>query len=149
WEDTFAHCACRLGTCMPRIVVNTRVLGAQVTGVQRYTLELLNRWDDTAERIAPACSRRGLAGQAWEQIVLPARLGGRLLFSPSGSGPLETSRQVLTIHDTAVLDCPESFSRTYGSWHRFLLPKLARRAKQIITVSQFVKERVVSCLGVC
>jgi len=29
------------------------------------------------------------------------------------------------------------------------LPKLARRAKQIITVSQFVKERVVSCLGVC
>ncbi len=133
---------------MPRIAVNTRILGAPVTGVQRYTLELLNRWNGTAERIAPHGLRTGLAGQAWEQVVLPGRLRGRLLFSPSNSGPLEAKRQVVTIHDTAILDCPESFSGAYGLWYRFLLPRLARRVKQIITASEFVRERIVNCFGV-
>lgn len=133
---------------MPPIVVNTRVLDAPMTGVQRYTLELLSRWDGRADRIAPSRSQRGVTGQAWEQVVLPARLRGRLLFSPSNSGPLEAKSQVVTIHDTAILDCPESFSGAYGSWYRFLLPRLARRVKQIITVSQFVRERIVNCFGV-
>ncbi len=130
------------------IAVNTRVLGASITGVQRYTLELLNRWGGIAERVAPHGLRTGLAGQAWEQLVLPGRLRGRLLFSPSNSGPLEAKKQVVTIHDTAILDCPGSFSGAYGSWYRFLLPRLARRVKQIITVSQFVRERIVNCFQV-
>jgi glycosyltransferase involved in cell wall biosynthesis len=115
-----------------------------MTGVQRYTMELLSRWNGRAERVAPHGLSRGFAGYAWEQLVLPTKVQGRLLFSPSSSGPLETKKQVVTIHDTGVFDCPESFHPYYAAWHRFLLPRLARRAWQVITVSEFVKERIVA-----
>ena len=85
---------------------------------------------------------------AWEQLVLPARLQGRLLFSPASSGPLGTANQVVTIQDTAVFDCPESFHPAYSAWFRFLLPQLARRARQIITGSEFIKGRIVAHAGV-
>jgi glycosyltransferase involved in cell wall biosynthesis len=133
---------------MAQVVVNTRVLAARVTGVQRYTAELLSRWNGNTGRIAPDGACHGLAGHAWEQFVLPRKLQGRLLFSPSGSGPLETRNQIVTIHDTSVFDCPESFSPRYGAWYRFLLPRLAKRARRVITDSHFVKERVVTCLAV-
>src|SRR5690348_8730756 len=99
---------------MSLVAVNTRVLAADVTGVQRYTAELLCRWDGHVGRVSPDQKCQGLAGHAWEQLVLPTKLKGRLLFSPSGSGPLATKNQVVTIHDTAVLDCPQSFSASYG-----------------------------------
>jgi glycosyltransferase involved in cell wall biosynthesis len=51
---------------------------------------------------------------------------------------------VVTIHDTAVFDCPEGFNTRFAAWYRFLLPRLARRARQVITVSEFVKQRVLA-----
>jgi len=128
---------------MQQIAINTRALSAPMTGVQRYTSELLARWNGHAERIAPDGSLRGFTGHAWEQFVLPAKLGGRFLFSPSNSGPLRVTNQVVTIHDTAVFDCPEGFHPRFAAWYRFLLPRLARQARQIITVSEFVKERIL------
>src|SRR5579863_1775105 len=104
---------------MQRIVVNTRTLSAPMTGVQRYTTELLARWNGCADRIAPVGPLHGLAGHAWEQLILPAKLRGRLLFSPANSGPLEPTKHVVTIHDTAVFDCPESFNSSFGAWYRF------------------------------
>src|ERR1700722_19841406 len=103
---------------MQQIAVNTRTLSAPMTGVQRYTTELLARWNGRADSIAPNSSLHGLAGHAWEQLVLPAKLRGRLLFSPANSGPLELSKQVVTIHDTAVFDCRESFNSSFGAWYR-------------------------------
>src|SRR5258708_20977110 len=120
---------------MQQIAINTRALSAPMTGVQRYTTELLARWDEHAERIAPNGSLRGLAGHAWEQFVLPARVRGRLLFSPSNTGPLESKNQVVTIHDTAVFDCPEGFNPRFAPWYRFLLPRLARRGPLALTLS--------------
>jgi glycosyltransferase involved in cell wall biosynthesis len=70
------------------------------------------------------------------------------LFSPSNSGPLEVSNQVLTIHDVVYFDHPETLNRRFAAWFQFLLPRLARRVRRIITVSNFVKERVVSKTGV-
>ncbi len=126
------------------VAVNTRSLCAPMTGVQRYTTELLARWNGHAECIAPNGSLHGLAGHAWEQFVLPTKLCSRLLFSPSNTGPLQSKKQVVTIHDTAVFDCPESFNPRFAAWYRFLLPRLARRARLIITVSEFVKERILA-----
>jgi len=115
-----------------------------MTGVQRYTTELLARWDGRVERIAPNGPLRGLAGHAWEQFVLPAKLRGRLLFSPSNTGPLRAKNQVVTIHDMAPFDCSESFNPRFAAWYQFLLPKLARRARQVITDSEFIKERILA-----
>src|ERR1700722_8464891 len=128
---------------MQQIAINIRSLSAPMTGVQRYTSQLLAQWNGNAECIAPNGSLRGFTGHAWEQFVLPAKLRGRLLFSPSNTGPLRVMNQVVTIHDTAVFDCPEGFNPRFAAWYRFLLPRLARQARQIITVSEFVKERIL------
>jgi glycosyltransferase involved in cell wall biosynthesis len=129
---------------MQKVAINTRVLSAPMTGVQRYTTELLARWNGHAERIAPNGSLRGLTGHAWEQFVLPAKLRGRLLFSPSNTGPLREKNQVVTIHDMAPFDCSESFNPRFVAWYQFLLPKLARRARYVITDSAFIKERILA-----
>jgi glycosyltransferase involved in cell wall biosynthesis len=125
------------------IVVNTRVLSAPLTGTLRYTKELLVRWNGHASTISPGGCARGVSGHAWEQLVLPSRLDRRLLFSPSNTGPVSQENQVVTIHDMAVFDCPEAFSPRFAAWYRFLLPRLARRARRIITVSEFIKARIV------
>ena len=129
---------------MGQIAINTRVLSAQTTGVQRYTTELLARWNGSAERVAPNSSLLGFAGHAWEQLVLPTKLRGRLLFSPSNTGPLRAKNQVVTIHDMSTFDCPEGFSPRFAAWYQFLQPRLAHRALQVITDSEFIKGRILA-----
>src|SRR5947209_16375715 len=133
-----------VGLTMPQIAINTRALSTPLTGVQRYTRELLARWDGQVQRITPRSALHGLRGHAWEQIVLPQQLNGTLLFSPSNSGPIGLRNQVVTIHDMVYFDHPETLNRTFAAWYQFLLPQLARRVRRIITVSQFIKERVIA-----
>jgi glycosyltransferase involved in cell wall biosynthesis len=124
-----------------RILVNTRVLDAPITGIQRCTKELLARWNGYNDTISPKSCARGILGHVWEQLILPSALGNRLLFSPSNTGPLREN-QVVMIHDMAVFDSPETFSPLFVAWYQLLLPKLARCVRRIITPSEFVKERV-------
>jgi glycosyltransferase involved in cell wall biosynthesis len=114
-----------------------------MTGMQRYTTELLTRWNGQADRIAPNGLLLGLAGHAWEQLALPVKLRGRLLFSPSNTGPVKAKNQVVTIHDMSVFDSPEAFSPSFAAWYRFLLPRLAQRSRRVITVSEFTKQRIL------
>src|SRR3954466_2583743 len=133
---------------MHRISVNARSLSAPLTGLQRYTQELLVRWKGYADQIAPESPLRGIRGHVWEQGVLPGRLHHSLLFSPSNSGPLGVGRQVVTIHDMVYFDHPETLNRRFAAWFQSRLPRLAQRVQKIITVSQFVKERIVAKTGV-
>ena len=136
-----------LGACL-NITVNTRVLSHPVTGVERYTLELLHRFGDSVVRIAPRKAMGGIRGHAWEQLVLPMRVGGDLLFSPCNTGPLAVANQVLTIHDVAALDHPEWLNAKFALWYRWLTPRLARRVKHIIAVSEFTRGRIIAHTGV-
>jgi glycosyltransferase involved in cell wall biosynthesis len=130
------------------ILINTRILSAPLTGTQRYTGELLARWPGRAETICPIRGARGFSGHAWEQFALPEKAGNRLLFCPANTGPLLARNFVVTIHDMSVFDCPETFSPCFARWYQFLLPRLARRARKILTVSEFVKGRIVALSGV-
>jgi len=132
---------------MCRILVNTRVLGAPITGIHRYTTELLSRWEG-ADTVAPSGGGRGFSGHVWEQLVLPSKVAGRLLFSPSNTGPLCVQNQVVTMHDMSVFDYPETFNPRFVAWYQFLLPRLARRVRRILTVSEFSKARIVAYTGV-
>jgi glycosyltransferase involved in cell wall biosynthesis len=129
-------------------VLNARTLGAPQSGVQRYTRELANRLGAVATRVAPTRRAQGVAGHLWEQLILPLRCRGRLLFSPGNTGPLLHRRQVVTIHDASTFDQPEAFTGLFGRWYRWLLPRLARRAQGIITVSQFSRDRLAATLGI-
>jgi glycosyltransferase involved in cell wall biosynthesis len=43
----------------------------------------------------------------------------------------------------SVFDCPETFRPRFAAWYQFLLPKLAQRARMILTASEFTKERII------
>lgn len=130
------------------IAVNTRVLAHRVTGVERYTLELLQRFGDSVERIAPQSAIGGIKGHAWEQMVLPRKLEGQLLWSPANTGPLAVKNQVVTIHDVVPLEHPEWLNPRFAAWYRFLMPRLARRVRKVITVSNYSRDRLVALTGI-
>ena len=133
---------------MSRIAVNTRTLAHPVTGVQRYVLELLARMGPRLDRLQPPVPRLGVRGHWWEQRTLPKLLDGRLLWSPSNTGPLGVSHQVVTLHDVVPLDHPEWLSRRFALWYRALIPRLARRVKAILAVSEFTKQRIIETCAV-
>jgi glycosyltransferase involved in cell wall biosynthesis len=130
------------------IVCNIRVLRAPLTGVQRYTLELLKRKPDTVRTVeAPEAMKGSFLGHVWEQAVLPFEARGHLLWSPASTGPICVKNQVVTVHDIAPIDCPEGYSpcfrRWYGRQWRLLLP----RVRGIISVSEFTKRRLIETFG--
>ena len=126
-----------------QVHVNGRYLVQRITGQQRYAREIVARLADRADVIAPAGSAKGIRGHLWEQLALPRRLRGGLLWSPSATGPLAVRQQVVTIHDCAFVDQANSYSRTFAAWYQFLIPRLARSIRRIITVSEFSKHRIV------
>jgi len=131
------------------IYVNSRILDYSITGVQRYLLELLQRMpSDRIQQIVPQHPLSGARAHLWEQTVLPLRTRGRLLWSPSNTGPLAVSRQVVTIHDVVPIDHPEWLNPRFSAWYRFLTPKLARRVARVVTVSEFSKSRLMETTGV-
>ncbi len=125
-----------------RIQVNGRYLVQRVTGVQRYAREIVARLGGKVDVIHPGPAAKGVRGHFWEQAVLPCRLQRGPLWSPCATGPLAIRNQIITIHDCAFCDCPEGFTRSFAAWYRCLVPRLARRAQLILTVSAFSRQRI-------
>ncbi len=128
------------------VTVNGRYAGKRLTGVQRYATELVRRLDGRC-RVLRTTASEGVRGHGWEQAVLPLRCRGTLLWSPCNTGPLGVRRQVVTVHDATFADTPECFSRPFAAWYRFLIPRLARRVRRVMTVSQFSRRRLAELTG--
>jgi len=80
--------------------------------------------------------------------VLPAQAGrAAALYSPANLAPVRYRRNILVIHDVAALRHPEAYSRPYVEYQRRLLPRLARDASALITVSEFSRGEVIAVLG--
>ena len=126
------------------VYINTRVLQSHTTGVQRYTLELLARLGSQVKQVRPGRTLTGFSGHAWEQFILPGKVRGNTLFSPSITGPLAVKKQVVVMHDVVPLEHPEWLNPKFATWYRFLVPKLARRVAHIITISEFSKSRILA-----
>ena len=128
---------------MRKIALNARFYAHRPTGMQRYAIELNRRFSEHLDAVKPADALRGPAGHLWEQLYLPSAVRGRLLWSPNNTGPLAVARQICTIHDLIPIDHPEWFSRRFSLWYEWLLPRLARRVRHIIAISEFTKRRIV------
>lgn len=126
------------------IFVNTKILQRNLTGVQRYLLELLARFGAEMEAVSPAVCGASIGGHIWEQAVLPIRCSGGLLWSPSNSGPVLYSNQVVTVHDMVPLDHPEWLSPAFGYFYQLLLPQLIRRVRRVIAISEFTRSRILA-----
>jgi glycosyltransferase involved in cell wall biosynthesis len=131
------------------IVVNARFDGRRVTGVERYGSEILRCIAPQVKVVKPARPVGGPQGHLWEQLLLP-RLVGReqFLWCPANTGPLLLSNQAVTIHDISVLDHPEWFKPNFRLWYRVLLPRLAKRVKLVLTVSEHSRRSIVRRLAV-
>jgi glycosyltransferase involved in cell wall biosynthesis len=130
-----------------QVVVNGRFLARRVTGVERYGREIL-RYIGSHVRFE-STRRQGLMGHAWEQFLLPVKLGQRsILWSPANTGPLMMNNQALTIHDLSPLEHPEWFQSTFAMWYRLFLPILARRVRAVFTPSEYVKQKVIRRFGI-
>ena len=95
-------------------------------------------------------ARRRLLAQAWEQAALPAqaaRLRAALVFSPANLAPLAWPRNVLVMHDAAVLREPDAYSPAYRAWHARAGLACARRAMAVITVSEFSRRELIDLAG--
>jgi glycosyltransferase involved in cell wall biosynthesis len=138
------------------IILNGRVATRPtITGVERWTLEVFARLRalDPERYVVvtpPARAHSGPAGHAWEQLALPAlaaRRRARAVFSPANLAPLAWPRNVIVVHDAAVLREPEAYSRAYRAWHRRLGTGAARRAQAVITVSEFSRRELLELGG--
>ena len=126
-----------------------------ITGVERWTAEVIARLlalDPARYVVAepPPRARSRAAAQAWEQSALPARAAARgasLIFSPANLAPLAWPRNVLVMHDAAVLREPGAYSRAYRLWHRYAGLTCARRARAVVTVSQFSRRELIALAG--
>jgi glycosyltransferase involved in cell wall biosynthesis len=100
-------------------------------------------------RPPPALSKR--PGQAWEQVVLPAaaaRYRAKAIYSPANLAPLAWPGNVVQIHDAVALRHPEWYSAAYVRWQRTVMPRIAQRARVVITVSEFARAELIEFLGV-
>ena len=152
----------------PRIALDLTVARFDRAGTGVYTTQL-------AEALRPLLGNRlvplafGLSGPRgarksaldrvailirdlwWTQhaVVRAARqAGARLLHLPAGLGPLNsTIPLIVTVHDLSVLRFPERFRRWFRTYARLVLPRVARSAQAVITVSRASKVDIVEQLG--
>lgn len=135
------------------VAINARAaVRAEIGGVERLAREMARRLPalrpDRYRVIRPPAGLAHRAGHAWEQAVLPAQAGrAAALYSPANLAPVRYRRNVLVIHDVAALRHPEAYSRPYVVYQRRLLPRLARDASALITVSEFSRGEVIEVLG--
>jgi glycosyltransferase involved in cell wall biosynthesis len=140
----------------PLIVLNRRAATRPtITGVERFTDEVIGRLialgPDRYVVAQPRPRMRSrLPAQAWEQVALPARaarLRAAVVFSPANLAPLAWPRNVVVMHDAAVLREPEAYSWVYRAWHTRTGLASARRAVAVITVSEFSRRELIELAG--
>ena len=155
------------------IAVDGRELLGKPTGVGRYVREILKVWSgaghphrikvflhaepdselrSTLPGILWQVERSQSAGTRWEQTQLPrslARARPDVFFAPAYTAPLRLPCPfVVVVHDVSFFAHPEWFSRREGWRRRWLTRATARRARTVLTVSEFARSEIERYLGV-
>src|SRR3954447_1374420 len=134
---------------LPFVAINARAaVRTEIGGVERVAREMVARLPRERYRVyAPPPALAHRAGHLWEQLALPL-VPAQLIYCPANLAPLASRRNVVVIHDVAALRHPEWYSKPYVAWQRALLPLIARRARLVITVSEFSRREIQEVLGV-
>jgi glycosyltransferase involved in cell wall biosynthesis len=123
----------------------------ELGGVERWARELCARLPALGDYavVAPRPALAHRAGHAWEQLYLPAATRtAPALLCPANLAPLSARNAIVVIHDAAPLRHPGWYSPAYARVQRAVLPIIARRAKAVITVSEFSRAELEQLLGV-
>lgn len=159
-----------MGAPVSRLLLNGKFLAAAPTGVHRVAQELGNALAALIAEGHPAvaglsiealCPHDALARAradmrmpvrrlgpgrhiAWEQFTLPTRRGEGVLLNLCNIGPVVDGNSVTMIHDAQVLIAPGSYSWAFRLWYRLIQPRLARRARLVLTVSEYSRRELVA-----
>ena len=137
----------------PTVAIDARAaVRAEIGGVERVARELSRRLPELRpERyrvLRPPASLAHRRGHLWEQAVLPrAARDAALIYCPANLAPLASRRNVVVIHDVAALRHPEWYSRAYAAYQRRVVPAIVRRARGVVTVSEFSRGELADVLG--
>src|SRR3954462_7237394 len=134
----------RYGRAVPHpVAIDARAaVRPELGGGERWARELVARLPALRPGgytvIRPPAALAHRAGHAWEQLALPLRTrGAPALLCPANLAPLASGNAIVVIHDAAALRHPQWYSRAYAAWQRLVLPRIARRALRVVTVSEF------------
>ncbi|EEA02713.1 glycosyl transferase group 1 [Burkholderia sp. H160] len=140
--------------------INGKFTSQPITGVQRVAYELTRAMqmravpgDEPEVFVPPNVVEPGsllkrqrrfpwLRGTLWEQITLPIAARGVTLLNLCNTNPLFKHGQVVMVHDMAVYDVPQGFSRKFRLWYRVCFALLPRTHPIVLTVSTFSKTRI-------
>ncbi len=151
-----------------RYYLNGKFTAQRTTGVQRVAAQHLRALDAMGQALpgrwtllcppgvalprlrhieARTLGRRRWPLHLWEQTLLPWASRDGLLVNLAGAAPWAARRQAVLIHDAAVFDHPEAYTRSFVVWYRRLFAHLARHAERLLTVSAFSRQRLALHLG--
>ncbi|KAA3608703.1 MAG: glycosyltransferase family 1 protein [Planctomycetota bacterium] len=154
------------------LYVNARFLLEPITGLQRMGRQIIQEFDrmlaegeiDRNRRkirlLLPAKPKdapqydhlerwiRGPVGShLWEQSLLPFRAKGFLL-NLKNTAPVMGGPMAVAIHDLQTFAKPEIFSKKLVRLYQWILPRAAKRARWVFTISEHSKKEIVRWLGI-
>ncbi len=149
------------------LIINARFLTQNVTGVQRFAIEIskqINKlYGDNIQFVSPKnIIHKDLAkelnvkvignktGHFWEQLDLPKYLkqnGSPLLLNLANTAPLFYKNKIVTVHDIAYERFPQTFDWKFRLFYKLLIPNIIKRSKHTITVSEFSKSEIIEFYG--
>lgn len=152
---------------MKKIIINGRFLTQRITGVQRYAREIcaeldkLVKPDELIMAVPPETTdipeyknikvvKVGwFHNRLWEHISFPLYVLSQKATSLNlcNVAPL-ISPGIVCIHDMKIKATPQFFSTKFLIWYRLLFFNATKRAKKIITVSNFSKNEIIKYYGV-
>lgn len=152
---------------LKKIIVNGKFLTQRVTGVQRYAREILLELDKIIEKdqiiLAVPCVTKKIPnyknicvvsvgkgrGIFWEQVEFPLYVKKQkgVSLNLCNAAPL-LSPGIVCIHDVKIKAHPEYFSAQFRLWYELLFLNETKRARKIVTVSDFSKKEIMKYYGV-
>ena len=145
-----------------KVIINGRFLIHRITGVERYAREILAELDKIIEpksielAVPPEAEdvpvyknikvvKTGkLHNRLWEHISFPWYVHTQkgISLNLCNVAPIPAPG-IVCIHDVKVKATPQYFSKKFLMWYNLLLKNATKRAKLIITVSEFSKSEIV------
>jgi glycosyltransferase involved in cell wall biosynthesis len=155
------------------LAINGKFKSARMTGVERYAENVLQHlvpmairrghkviFIGSADPGIPSFSEQSivksripksvLGRHVWEQLVLPVFAlmhEADYLLNLTNTSPVLFANNVVTLHDVSWLEKPEWFSRSFRAFYSLITPLAVKRARSVITVSNYSREQIVRHLG--
>lgn len=158
---------------MTTYYINGKFLSQRITGVQRFAREIVKSidanvqfWKD-AEYVLLVPDNydknfqlnnikieivKGNANYFWEQVSLYKYLKKKentYLISLCNISPIALKKKnIVCIHDLAIIDHPEFYSKKFVFAYKFIYKREIKNSIHLLTVSDFSKKKIMKAFGV-